>query len=56
MKCHYKNVGVKPGVKAQRTKEAHCITKTSNNKELVRKKSHGTSKKKYIDKERELQF
>ena len=43
-----KNVDVKLDVKAHRTRKTCCITKTSNNKELVRRKSHGASKKKYI--------
>ena len=41
-----KNVDVKLDVKAHRTRKTCCITKTSNNKELVRRKSHGASKKK----------
>ena len=55
---HAKNVDVKLDAKGQITREACCITKTSNNKELVRRKSHGASKqkKKKKIKERELQF
>ena len=49
-----KNVDVKLDVKAHRTRKTCCITKTSNNKELVRRKSHGTSlKKKKKERERE---
>ena len=42
---HAKNVDVKLDAKAQRTRKTCCIPKTSNNKELVRRKSHGTSKR-----------
>ena len=53
-----KNVDVKLDVKAHRTRKTCCITKTSNNKELVRRKSHGASKIYiyiyiYINKERQ---
>jgi len=37
-------------------RRACCITKTSNNKELIRRKSHGMSKKKKKKRERELHF